>query len=134
MHKLIPLQVEMTNFQRAQAAFRPLGLGNRALHALIRGGVWSLGDLSALTERQALKIYGLGSKTLSQIRPFLKIEAPDGMESLEDRTISIKFDAKTIADIDSWLDTQAAITSRALAIRHLVSQALKVALKSASGR
>jgi hypothetical protein len=129
MGKLIPPQAELTHFQRAEAAFRPLGLGNRALHALIRGGVWSLGDLSALTERQALKIYGLGSKTLGQIRPFLKVEEP--AEPLEDRTISIKFDAKTIADIDVWVDTQAAISSRALAVRHLVSQALKVVLKSA---
>jgi hypothetical protein len=125
----VTTQPEMSNFRKAEAAFRPLGLDNRALNALVRGGICSLDQLSALTELQASRIPGLGSKTLDQIRPFLKAEEPAGMEFPEDRTISIKFDAKTVAAIDAWLGTQAAISSRPVAVRHLVAQALGGARK-----
>ena len=122
-------QTKISNFRRAEAAFRPLGLDNRALNALVRGGVCSLAELSALTELQASRISGLGAKTLSRLKPFLKAEAPDDTQPVEDRTIAIKFDAKTLADIDVWLNTQAAISSRPIAVRYLVSQALELALK-----
>jgi len=122
-------QLELSNFRRAEAAFRPLGLNNRALNALVRGGICALEQLSQLTELQASRIPGLGTKTLDQIRPFLKAEQPAGTELPEDRTISTKFDAKTVAAIDAWLDTQAAISSRPVAVRHLVAQALGNALK-----
>jgi len=120
-------QSEVSNFHKAAAAFRPLGLDNRALNALVRGGVCSMDQLSALTEAQASRISGLGPKTLRQLRPYLKHEEATG--DPEDRTLSIKFDASTIADIDVWIDSQVAIGSRPLAVRHLVSEALKIVLK-----
>ena len=121
------MQLEISRFRRAEMAFRPLGLDNRAINALLRGGVCTLEDLSRLTESRARAIPGLGTKTISQLRPHLKAEdaAPE-----PERDITTRFDAKTLAELDTWLDTQVAVSSRANAVRHLVAQALKSALRT----
>lgn len=118
------IQLEMSRFRRAEMAFRPLGLDNRAINALVRGGVCTLEDLSRLTESRARAISGLGDKTIAQLRPHLKAE--DAVVEPE-RDITTRFDARTLAELDSWLDTQVAVSSRANAVRHLVAQALKSA-------
>lgn len=122
--------LEFNRFRRAEAAFRPLGLDNRAINALIRGGICCLEDLSRLTEARARAIPGLGMKTVGQLRPHLKADEPSLESPWEDRDITTRFDAKTIAEIDTWLDTQAAVSSRTVAIRYLVAQGLKTALKA----
>jgi hypothetical protein len=115
-------ELEVSRFRRAELAFRPLGLDNRAINALVRGGVCSLEDLSGLTESRARAISGLGIKTIGQLRAHLKTEEP---APEPERDITTRFDARTLAEIDSWLDTQAAVSSRSKAVRHLVAQALK---------
>ncbi len=121
---------EVSKFRKAEAAFRPLGLDNRAINALIRGGVCSLEDLSRLTEARARAIPGVGMKTVGQLRPYLKTDEHAAEAPWEERDITTRFDAKTLADIDTWLDTQAAMSSRPGAIRYLVAQGLKSALKA----
>ncbi|MBV9549294.1 MAG: hypothetical protein JO256_06430 [Alphaproteobacteria bacterium] len=120
---------EISRFRKAEAVFRPLGLDNRAINALVRGGVCSLEDLARLTERRAKAIPGLGLKTIGQLKTYLKADEQAETAPWEDRTIATRFNAKTLAEIDSWLRTQAAVSSRPIAIRYLVEQGLKAALK-----
>jgi hypothetical protein len=122
------VQLEVSRFRRAEMAFRPLGLDNRAINALVRGGICSLDDLAKLTEARARTLSGLGNKTMSRIRPYLKPEEEEPSAlPWEEREITTRFDAQTLADLDSWLDTQVAVSSRSKAVRHLVAQALKAA-------
>jgi hypothetical protein len=86
-------------------------------------------DLSGLTETRARAIPGLGLKTINQIRPYLKPETSVQPLPWEERDITTRFDAKTLAEIDSWLDTQAGLSSRPVAIRYLVTQGLKATSK-----
>jgi hypothetical protein len=120
-------QLEVSRFRRAEMAFRPLGLDNRAINALVRGGICSLDDLAKLTEARARTLSGLGNKTMSRIRPYLKPDEEPSALPWEEREITTRFDAQTLADLDSWLDTQVAVSSRSKAVRHLVAQALKAA-------
>jgi len=125
----VTIPVEVSRYRRAEAAFRPLGLDNRAINALVRGGVYSVEDLAGLTETRARAIPGLGLKTINQIRPYLKQESPAQSLPWEERDVTTRFDAKTLAEIDSWLDTQAGLSSRPVAIRYLVAQGLKATTK-----
>ena len=114
----------MSNRRIAESEFRPLGLNTRTIYALVKHGVYTLRDLTALTEREVSRMAGIGEKARSILAIYLRKEGPSVEIHNRRKSVSTIFEPAELTSIDAWALDNAAI-SRAEAIRRLVELGLK---------
>jgi hypothetical protein len=109
-------------FEAARQQFAPLGIGPRAIKALVAGGVFSTTDLGALSESDLRNLSGIGPLTIKQLHSYLRKDDP----ALGDNAplLSVKFAHQMLTEIDKWALEQKGVVSRAEAIRRLVRAGL----------
>ena len=110
--------------KRAEAEFRPLGLSTRIINLLCLNGIFTVGDLRRLTERQVSQISGLGPSRLAKLRPFLRKGGPPDLPATP-KFVRAQFQPRLLRRVDAWAaENLEPGKPRSEAIRQLVEHGL----------
>ena len=83
-------------------------------------GIYSLRDLSKITERELARMPGIGSQAINRLKLYLRKEEPTVKIYALPRALTIIFKPSALTAIDAWASSQEGVSSRAEAIRRLV--------------
>ena len=113
---------QQAKYESARRELRQAGISERAVNALVAGGIYTINGLQGLSESELTQIPGVGPITVRQLRGYLRKQKTSltGDAPL----ISVKFAEEILTEIDKWAFRQKGVVSRAEAVRRLVELGL----------
>jgi hypothetical protein len=114
----------LPDYRTADAEFCPEGFKPRTINTHYYEGIYTVTVLSKVFKSELAALPGVGPRLATNLAAPLKAGRYPQELDLTSRTVSVRFDASSLKDIDAWAADQPGITSRTEAVRRLVYQAL----------